>query len=33
MSLLRLGLRDDLAAHQEDQGTARERFYHGRITG
>src|SRR5437899_4656776 len=26
---LRLGLRDHLAAHQEDQGTARERFYHG----
>jgi hypothetical protein len=26
---LRLGLRDRLAEHQEDQGTARERFYHG----
>ena len=26
---LRLGLRDHLAAHQEDQGTTRERFYHG----
>ena len=23
------GLRDHLAAHQENQGTARERFYHG----